>query len=112
MVMVFYVETQGNKITGKGIAVGVCKNQQEVTKQIFDALSNLPASFIADAEGNIISVVPDPIPEPEPPAPTIEERLIAAEQENQALKQAIAELQEKLKQQNINWQPQYEIKEK
>jgi hypothetical protein len=41
--------------------------------------------------------------------PTVESRLAAAEQENQVLKQAVLELQEKLKQQDECWEPQYDV---
>ena len=44
-------------------------------------------------------------------APTLQDRLAAAEQENQVLKQAIAELQGKLKQQDEGWEPQYDVQE-
>lgn len=53
-----------------------------------------------------------PVPEPAVPTepiPSIEDRLAAAEQENQVLKQAVLELQEKLKLQDEGWEPQYDV---
>ena len=74
----YYVEINNGQITGK-IQVSIEQpGMLEVTEEIYEALTNLPATFTADQEGNIISVTPAPLPEPEPAEPTTEELLLQA----------------------------------
>ena len=74
----YYVEINNGQITGK-IQVSIEQPEMpEVTEEIYSALTNLPATFIADQDGNIIAVTPAPTPEPEPPEPTTEELLLQA----------------------------------
>ncbi len=77
--MIYFVEIQNGKIVSKGYAPAKTEEQIEVTKEIYDQLTRLPADFTMDEEGNIISVTPAPEPEPQPQPPSIEERLSALE---------------------------------
>jgi len=78
--MKYWVEIQGDKITGKGNSPGICEGQTEVTEAIYSQLTRLPADYDMDEEGNIVSVTPAPEPEPIPHPPTPEERLAAVEE--------------------------------
>jgi hypothetical protein len=73
--MIYYVEIKNNKIVAKGYGPTKLDEQLEVTKEIYNQLTRLPADFETDTEGNIISVIPAPEPEPQPQPPTIEDRL-------------------------------------
>lgn len=75
--MIYYVEIKNNKIVAKGYGPTKLDEQLEVTKEIYNQLTRLPADFTTDAEGNIISVTPAPEPElePQPQPPTIEDRI-------------------------------------
>ena len=75
----YFIQIENNKIISKGVSGSITNNQIEVTKEIYDQLTHLPADFETDSEGNIISVTPAPEPEPEPQPPSIEERLKAVE---------------------------------
>ena len=75
----YFIQIENNKIISKGVSGSITNNQIEVTKEIYDKLTHLPADFETDSEGNIISVTPAPEPEPEPQPPSIEERLKAVE---------------------------------
>lgn len=77
--MVYFVEIHDSKITSKGYGPAKTDEQIEVTKEIYDRLTRLPADFTMDAEGNIISVTPAPELEPQLQPPSIEERLAAIE---------------------------------
>ena len=77
--MVYFVEIHDSKITSKGYGPAKTDEQIEVTKEIYDQLTRLPADFETDTEGNIISVTPAPETEPQPQPPSIEERLKAVE---------------------------------
>lgn len=90
-----WIELQNNKISSKGETPTKTDEQIEVTKEIYDQLTRLPADFETDAEGNIISVTPAPEPEPIPREPTTEEILLVALQEIQALKDKISALEGK-----------------
>jgi hypothetical protein len=79
MVMVYFVEIHDSKITSKGYGPAKTDEQIEVTKEIYDQLTRLPADFETDAEGNIISVTPAPEAEPQPQPPSLEDRLKAVE---------------------------------
>lgn len=95
----YYIEIQSNQIIGKGEANGIGiklnEGQIEVSDDIFNQLTRLPADYETDGEGNIISVTPAPEPEPEPvpQPPTQEEILLTALLEIQELKQKVAELE-------------------
>ncbi len=73
----YFLEIKNNKITSKGYGPAKTDKQIEITKEIYDQLTRLPADFETDAEGNIISVTPAPEPElePQPQPPTIEDRI-------------------------------------
>ena len=75
----YYVEISDNRITGKVTTSVPQPNMIEVSEEIYNALTNLPADFTTDQDSNIVSVMPAPIPEPEPQLPTMEERLEALE---------------------------------
>lgn len=75
----FFVEIQNGKITAKGEGPAKTDEQIEITKEIYDQITRLPADFETDEEGNIISVTPAPEPEPQPQPPTLEERVSAIE---------------------------------
>lgn len=62
----FYVETSENKITAKGEGQYKTEEQMEVSKDIYVALVNLPADYVMK-DGEIVSVIPAPIPQPSPP---------------------------------------------
>lgn len=79
--MLYFVEIQDNKITGKGTSFGLNEGQKEVSEDVFSAITNLPATFDIDGKGNIINVVPAPITEPIPPEPT-EIEILKKENEN------------------------------
>ncbi|MGB9813542.1 MAG: hypothetical protein ACPLRZ_07575 [Thermovenabulum sp.] len=77
--MVYFVEIQDKKIVTKGFGPAKTDNQIEITKEIYEQLTSLPAEFETDAEGNIISVIPILQPEPEsetqPQQLSIEDRI-------------------------------------
>ena len=75
----YFIQIENNKIISKGVSGSITNDQIEVTKEIYDQLTHLPADFETDSEGNIISVTPAPEPEPQPQPPSIEERLKAVE---------------------------------
>lgn len=75
----FFVEVNNGKITAKGCGPGKTNEQIEVTGEIYNELTNLPASFKTDSKGEIVSVTPEPKQTP-PDIPTQEERLEALEQ--------------------------------
>jgi hypothetical protein len=78
----YWVEISGNKITGKGQSPTITEEQIEISENIYNQLTRLPADYVTDGEGNIISVTPAPEPEPEPQTPktpTVEERISALE---------------------------------
>lgn len=77
--MKYWVEIKDGKITGKGKSPGITEGQIEIVEEIYNQLTNLPADYAVDGEGNIISVTPAPEPEPMPQPPTTEERLAALE---------------------------------
>ena len=60
----FYVEINNNLITGKGEGPFKTEEQIEVSKDIYDALTNLPANYVEEG-GEIVSVSPCPISEPQ-----------------------------------------------
>lgn len=64
----FYIEIKDNLITGKGEGPFKTEEQIEVSKDIYSALTNLPANYVEEG-GEIISVTPLPIPEPPPLTP-------------------------------------------
>jgi len=59
----FYIEIKDNLITGKGEGPFKTEEQIEVSGAIYNALTNLPASYVEEG-GEIVSVVPLPVPEP------------------------------------------------
>ena len=77
----YFIQIENNKIISKGVSGSITNDQIEVTKEIYDQLTHLPADFETDSEGNIISVTPapEPEPQPQPQLPNIEERLKAVE---------------------------------
>lgn len=75
----YWVEISENKITGKGQSPTITEEQIEISEIIYTQLTRLPADYVTDGEGNIISVTPAPEPEPEPQTPTAEERISALE---------------------------------
>jgi len=77
----YFIQIENNKIISKGVSGSITNDQIEVTKEIYDQLTYLPADFETDSEGNIISVTPapEPEPQPQPQPPNIEERLKAVE---------------------------------
>jgi len=77
----YFIQIENNKIISKGVSGSITNDQIEVTKEIYDQLTHLPADFETDSEGNIISVTPapEPEPQPQPQPPNIEERLKAVE---------------------------------
>ncbi len=77
--MIYFVEVASGKIFTKGFGPAKTDKQIEVTKEIYDQLTRLPADFETDAKGNIISVTPAPEPESQPQPPTYEDRLRAIE---------------------------------
>ena len=77
--MIYFVEIHDSKITSKGYGPAKTDEQIEVTKEIYDQLTRLPADFETDTEGNIISVTPAPETEPQPQPPSLEDRLKAVE---------------------------------
>lgn len=77
--MIYFVEIQNGKITAKGYGPAKTDEQIEVTEEIYNQLTRLPADFETDKKGNIISVTPAPEPEPQPQPPSLEDRLKAVE---------------------------------
>lgn len=77
--MVYFVEITDGKITCKGYGPDKTGEQIEITKEIYDKLTSLPADYEMDEDGNIISVVPAPEPEPKQKMPSLEERVSAIE---------------------------------
>jgi len=77
--MIYFVEIQNGKITAKGCGPTKTDEQIEITEEIYNQITRLPADFETDEEGNIISVTPAPEPEPQPQPPTLEERISAIE---------------------------------
>lgn len=78
----FYVDIQGDKIVSVNqvnTSVELIGTQKEISEELAIQITRLPADFEADMSGNIISVMPAPIPEPEPQLPTLEERIEALE---------------------------------
>lgn len=75
----YYVEMMNNKIISKGCGPAKTDEQIEITKEIYDQLTRLPATYETDTEGNIISVTPAPEPKPQPQPPSIENRFKALE---------------------------------
>ena len=75
----YFIQIENNKIISKGVSGSITNDQIEITKEIYDQLTHLPADFETDSEGNIISVTPAPEPEPQPQPPSTEERLAAVE---------------------------------
>ncbi len=60
----FYVEVKDDLITAKGEGSYKTDEQIEVSEEIYNALTNLPAEY-TEADGEIVSVVPLPLPEPD-----------------------------------------------
>jgi len=58
----FYVEINNELITGKGEGEFKTNEQIEVSEEIYNELTNLPAEYVVENE-EIISVEPLPIPE-------------------------------------------------
>jgi len=88
MIDLFYVKIQNGSIIAKGKTVyntsikdWSIENEgyTEISQEIYDQLTRLPADFETDDEGNIISVTPAPEPEPQPQPPSLEDRLKAVE---------------------------------
>lgn len=88
MTDLFYVKIQNGRIIAKGKTVynasikdwGIeNEGYTEISQEIYDQLTHLPADFETDGEGNIISVTPAPEPEPQPQLPSLENRLKAVE---------------------------------
>jgi len=77
--MIYFVEIQNGKVISKGYGPAKTDEQIEVTKEVYNQLTRLPADFETDTEGNIISVTPAPEPEPQPQPPSLENRLKAVE---------------------------------
>lgn len=74
--MLYFVETKEGVITGKGSGAAKNEEQIEVSADIYEQLTTLPANFEQDEQGNIISVTPIPkLPEP-PPEPTLDDYLL------------------------------------
>lgn len=61
----FYIEITNNKITCKGQGEYKTESQVEVTEEIYNALTNLPAEYVEE-DGEIIGVTPLLMPEPTP----------------------------------------------
>ncbi len=60
----FYVEITDNKITCKGQGGFKTESQVEVTEEIYNDLTSLPAEY-TEADGEIVSVEPLPLLEPD-----------------------------------------------
>ena len=75
----YYVYIENDKIIACGTSGAICDGQIEVSEEIYNQLTNLPADYAVDGEDNIISVTPAPEPEPGLQLPTMEERLEALE---------------------------------
>ena len=89
----YYVEINDGQITGK-LEVSIEQPEMlEITEELYNELTNLPADYTQDAEGNIVSVIPAPLPEPEPPEPTSEELLLQAYLEIADLKRRLEALE-------------------
>ena len=54
----YWIEINGDKITGKGQSEFKTDEQVEVSEEIYNQLTNLPASYIM-AKGRIASVTPE-----------------------------------------------------
>ena len=91
----YFIQIENNKIISKGVSGSITNNQIEVTKEIYDQLTRLPADFETDTEGNIISVTPAPEPEPTP-QPTPEPTLAEIQEQQLAQAEAIANIFELL----------------
>lgn len=61
----FYIEINNGLITGKGEGEFKTNEQIEVSEEIYNALTNLPAEF-TESNGVITNVTPFPLPEPTP----------------------------------------------
>ena len=75
----FYVEISDNLITGKGEGDFKTNEQIEVSTDIYDALTNLPANYVEEG-GEIVSVEPFPLPPPKPIPKSDTERIEELEQ--------------------------------
>ena len=75
----FYIEIKDNLITGKGEGLFKTEEQIEVSKDIYSALTNLPANYVEEG-GEIVSVEPFPLPPPEPIPKSDTERIEELEQ--------------------------------
>lgn len=78
----YYVEIQGNTITGKGTSPDLkredlLEGQEEVTKEIYDAILRLPATCTHPDYGSITDIVNAPEPEPIPAPPSLQEQIDA-----------------------------------
>lgn len=87
--MLYFVEIQNSKITGKGYGPAICEGQVEVTEEIYNALVRMPADFETDEQGNIVSVTCPPEPDPVIITEPIDE-------EKAALAEAIIDFEERI----------------
>ena len=96
--MLYFVQIEENKIVGMGyvdVDRPLMEDERPISHDLYQQLTNLPADFETDTEGNIISVTPAPEPAPElqdTPTPTLAE--LQAQQLAQA--EAIAAIFEML----------------
>lgn len=79
----YYVKIQDNKIISKGYKsidiLSLDEGTDIITEDIYNQLTRLPADFVKNETGHIISVTPAPEPEPVPEPPSTEDRLRAVE---------------------------------
>ena len=71
----YFIEINDNKITCKGIGEFKTDEQIDITEEIYNQLTRLPADFTLDTEGNIETITPALEPEPETLPVSIEERV-------------------------------------
>lgn len=75
-----YVIIENDKIVGKvkvNASITLAENEMEVTEEIYEQLTRLPADLAIDEDGNMtVTPAPAPVPDPEPqpaPEPTLAE---------------------------------------
>ncbi|HWQ76863.1 MAG TPA: hypothetical protein VN441_16270 [Syntrophomonas sp.] len=77
--MFYYMGVINNKITWKMSTPVEQPGLQEVSEDIYNQLTYLPADFTRDDDWNILTVTPAEPPVPEPEPVTTEDRLTAVE---------------------------------
>ena len=90
----YYVEIQNNKITSKSyisIDIPLADNKKEISEEVYNSLVRMPADYTEDTEGNIISVVCPP--EPDPPIVTD-----PIDEEKAAMAEAIIDMENRISQ--------------